>query len=78
DFGGVFVLVDRLVARPDVRGRLVDSLETCFREGHGAAIIETVGPEPRFLRFSERFECKYDGTVYAPPEPRLFSFNNPY
>ncbi len=78
DFGGVFVLVDRLVARPDVRGRLVDSLETCFREGHGAAIIETVEPEPRFLRFSERFECKYDGTVYAPPEPRLFSFNNPY
>src|SRR5205807_2674701 len=29
-------------------------------------------------RFSERFECKYDGTVYATPEPRLFSFNNPF
>ena len=34
--------------------------------------------EPRRLRFSERFECKYDGTVYAQPEPRLFSFNNPF
>jgi excinuclease ABC subunit A len=78
DFNGVYVLVDRLVARADARGRLVDSLETCFREGHGTAIIETVEPEPRFLRFSERFECKYDGTVYAQPEPRLFSFNNPY
>ncbi|MBA3321323.1 MAG: excinuclease ABC subunit UvrA, partial [Pyrinomonadaceae bacterium] len=78
DFSGVFVLVDRLVARADVHGRLVDSLETCFVEGHGVAIIETAETEPRSLRFSERFECKYDGTVYAQPEPRLFSFNNPF
>ncbi len=78
DFENVFVLVDRLVARPDVRERLVDSLETCFQEGHGVAVIETVEAEPRRLRFSERFECKYDGTIYAQPEPRLFSFNNPF
>ncbi|HEX8473107.1 MAG TPA: excinuclease ABC subunit UvrA [Pyrinomonadaceae bacterium] len=78
DFAGVFVLVDRLVARQDVRERLVDSLETCFIEGHGAAVVQTAEAEPRALRFSERFECKYDGTVYAQPEPRLFSFNNPY
>jgi excinuclease ABC subunit A len=78
DFDGVYVLVDRLVARDDAHGRLVDSLETCFLEGHGVAIIETAENQPRMLRFSERFECKYDGTVYAPPEPRLFSFNSPY
>jgi excinuclease ABC subunit A len=79
DFENVFVLVDRLVARADVRERLVDSLETCFQEGHGQALIETAGGvEPSRMRFSERFECKYDGTIYAPPEPRLFSFNNPY
>ena len=28
--------------------------------------------------FNERFECKKCGTVYQEPEPRLFSFNNPY
>ena len=78
DFEGVFVLVDRLTVRPDVRQRLVDSLEICFQEGHGTALIETAETEPKRLRFSERFECKYDGTVYATPEPRLFSFNNPY
>src|SRR6476646_6156299 len=78
DFENVFVLVDRLTARADVRQRLVDSLEVCFLEGHGVAVIETAEPEPRRLRFSENFECKYDGTVYATPEPRLFSFNNPY
>ncbi|HVG31231.1 MAG TPA: excinuclease ABC subunit UvrA [Pyrinomonadaceae bacterium] len=81
DFAEVFVLVDRLAARSDVRARLVDSLETCFVEGHGVAVVQTAaadGEGPRTLRFSERFECKYDGTVYAEPEPRLFSFNNPY
>jgi excinuclease ABC subunit A len=78
DFDKVFVLVDRLTARPDVRQRLVDSLETCFQEGHGAAIIETAEAEPRHLSFSEKFSCKYDGTSYQQPEPRLFSFNNPF
>jgi excinuclease ABC subunit A len=78
DFENVYVLVDRLTARADVRQRLVDSLEVCFLEGHGVAVIEIAEPEPRRLRFSENFECKYDGTIYATPEPRLFSFNNPY
>jgi len=78
NFENVYVLVDRLVARPDIRQRLVDSLETCFQQGHGQAVIQTAEDQPRLLRFAERFECKYDRTVYAQPEPRLFSFNNPY
>ncbi|MGH9908722.1 MAG: excinuclease ABC subunit UvrA, partial [Pyrinomonadaceae bacterium] len=78
DFHDVFVMVDRLVARPEVRQRLVDSLETCFQEGHGAAVIETAESEPKRFRFSDKFECKYDGSLYTQPEPRLFSFNNPY
>ncbi|HYE15352.1 MAG TPA: hypothetical protein VD968_12970, partial [Pyrinomonadaceae bacterium] len=77
-FEGVYVLVDRLVARSDVRERLVDSFETCFIEGHGQAVVQTAEAEPRTLRFNERFECKYDGTIYAQPEPRLFSFNSPF
>ncbi|HEX8502865.1 MAG TPA: excinuclease ABC subunit UvrA [Pyrinomonadaceae bacterium] len=81
DFADVYVLVDRLVARADVRERLVDSFETCFIEGHGQALVRTAEPAgdaPRAFKFNERFECKYDGTVYAQPEPRLFSFNNPF
>jgi excinuclease ABC subunit A len=93
DFENVYVLVDRLAAREDIRQRLVDSLETCFREGHGQAVIAMSEPRavatgskksleqnalPTRFRFSERFECKYDGIVYATPEPRLFSFNNPF
>ena len=78
DFEDIFVLVDRLAARADVRERLVDSFETCFIEGHGSALVQTAEESPRSLKFSDRFVCKYDGTVYAQPEPRLFSFNNPF
>ncbi|HST22918.1 MAG TPA: excinuclease ABC subunit A, partial [Blastocatellia bacterium] len=34
NFDNTFVLVDRLVARSDVRARLIDSLEVCYQEGH--------------------------------------------
>ena len=77
-FDDTFVLVDRLAARPDTLGRLVDSLELCFREGHGEALIRIAGDTPREMKYSERFACRFDGTEYAEPEPRLFSFNNPY
>jgi len=83
DFGKpVFVLVDRLVLSADVRSRLVDSIEICYREGRGEAILEFVPEMPdaqaERLVFSERFECKKCGATYQEPEPRLFSFNNPY
>jgi excinuclease ABC subunit A len=77
----VWVLVDRLAVNPESRSRLVDSLEICYREG-GEAILEFVGDgaggAAERLTFNERFECKNDGTLYQEPEPRLFSFNNPY
>jgi excinuclease ABC subunit A len=66
---------------PESRARLVDSIEICYREG-GEAILEFVaddaGNETERITFNERFECKNDGTLYQEPEPRLFSFNNPY
>jgi excinuclease ABC subunit A len=78
----VFVVVDRLAVGPDMRSRLVDSVEICYREGHGEAILEFVpaaeGGLPDRMVFNERFECKTCGAVYQEPEPRLFSFNNPY
>ncbi len=75
DFDNTFVLIDRLKADADIRQRLVDSLEICFREGH-AAVIETT--EGKQLKFSDRFICKYDDTRYEEPEPHLFSFNSPF
>jgi excinuclease ABC subunit A len=78
----VFVLVDRLALNPESKSRLIDSIEICYREGGGEAILQFVsdsaGNPDEQLRFNERFECKNDGTLYQEPEPRLFSFNNPY
>jgi excinuclease ABC subunit A len=76
----VFVLVDRLVVSADARSRIVDAVEIGYRESR-EVIFETVsrdGEAPQRLRFSQRFECKNDGSRYEEPEPRLFSFNNPY
>jgi excinuclease ABC subunit A len=86
----VYVLVDRLVLGPDIRSRLIDSIEICYREGQGEAILEFIpesGPAatepgaavgPERLIFNERRDCKKCGATYQEPEPRLFSFNNPY
>jgi len=78
----VYVLLDRLAVNPESRARLVDSIEICYREGQGETIVEFVadaaGNAAERLTFNERFECKNDGTLYQEPEPRLFSFNNPY
>jgi excinuclease ABC subunit A len=80
----VFGLVDRLVVSNDQRSRIVDAVEIGYREA-GEVIFETAprngdtgGETPQRLRFSQRFECKNDGSRYEEPEPRLFSFNNPY
>ena len=80
----VFGLLDRLVVAADQRSRIVDAVEIGYREA-GEVIFETAPRDsdggadpPQRLRFSQRFECKNDGSRYDEPEPRLFSFNNPY
>ena len=85
----VFVLVDRLTVSPDARSRIVDAIETAYRES-GEVIFEPPSYEQtdadarggaratQSLRFAQRFECKFCNIRYEEPEPRLFSFNNPY
>ena len=74
----VYALVDRLVMAPDVRARLVDAIEIAYREG-GELIFEQAGTDaPRVLRFNEKFQCKTCSMEFRDPEPRLFSFNNPF
>jgi excinuclease ABC subunit A len=78
----VYVLVDRIAVSPENRARIVDAAEIGYREA-GEIIYEVVpreetGTERRRLRFSGAFECKNCHRIYREPEPRLFSFNNPY
>ncbi len=71
------VVVDRIKVDADARVRLTDSIETAYTEGGGAAFaIEADGGSA--YRFSERFECRECNIQYEVPQPRLFSFNNPF
>ncbi|MDW5266549.1 MULTISPECIES: excinuclease ABC subunit UvrA [Acidobacteriaceae] len=77
----IFVLADRLAISPDSRARIVDAIETGYRES-GEIQFHTVAredeEESQHLRFSAAFECSTCHRAYREPEPRLFSFNNPY
>jgi excinuclease ABC subunit A len=76
----VFALVDRLTVSSESRARIVDAIEIGYRES-SEVIFETApreGQASEQLRFSQRFECKVCNIRYEEPEPRLFSFNNPY
>jgi excinuclease ABC subunit A len=73
------VIVDRIKVDGDLRARLTDSIETAYTEGGGAAFaLELTESAPVIHRFSERFECRRCGIQYEVPQPRLFSFNNPF
>ena len=71
----VFVLVDRIAISDNMRQRVVDTLEICYRESGEALFQAAAGDE--VLRFNQRFECKKCGKQFTEPEPGLFSFNNP-
>ncbi len=70
------VVVDRLVVKDNLGGRLADSLETALRLADGVVQVE-VPDGPSFL-FSERLACAACGISFPEVSPRMFSFNNPY
>src|ERR1700678_1406962 len=77
----IFALIDRLSISQDSRARIVDAIETGYRESGEVQfhIVPSEGEaEPQRLRFSAAFECTTCHRAYREPEPRLFSFNNPY
>ncbi len=79
----VFVLLDRIIVSTEARPRIVDAVEIAYREG-GEVIFEEAprdqneNSEPRRMRFSGAYECKNCHRPGTEPEPRLFSFNNPF
>ena len=73
------VIVDRLVAKPDIRRRVADSIETALglTEGLAAIAVQTHDGED-VQTFSEKLACPYDGISFDELQPRNFSFNSPY
>jgi excinuclease ABC subunit A len=71
------LVVDRIALKPDIEGRLVDSVETALRESGGYVKID-VGPGLEEILFSELAACMECGASYPEINPRMFSFNNPH
>ena len=80
----IFVLIDRLAISPEIRSRIVDAIETGYRESGEVQFHmvpradEPAQNENAAKRYSAAFKCSTCHRAYREPEPRLFSFNNPY
>ncbi|WP_106496686.1 excinuclease ABC subunit UvrA [Lentibacillus sp. Marseille-P4043] len=70
------VVVDRIVVKDGIAGRLSDSIETALALGEGNLIVDVIGEEE--LKFSENHACPICGFSISELEPRLFSFNSPF
>ncbi len=77
------LVIDRLVMKDGIRGRLSDSVECALRESDGSVICVTVpgrdtDAEPVETEFSTNYACPEHGISFGELEPRMFSFNNPF
>lgn len=72
----VEVIIDRLILKPEIRGRLYESIESATKLGKGKTVIDVVGKE-EFL-MSESYACPNCDFSLPELEPRIFSFNAPY
>ena len=69
------VVLDRLVIRPDNRNRIIEAVETAFREGEGLCRAEVIAQG--LHTYSTKFRCQSCGRTFEPLRPILFSFNHP-
>jgi excinuclease ABC subunit A len=73
------VVVDRLVAKQDIRRRVADSVESALglTEGLVAIAVQTHDGED-VQTYSQALACTFDGLSFDELQPRNFSFNSPY
>ncbi len=72
----IIIILDRFkIKKGQVREILAESIEISFKEGEGRLTI--VNADKNELKhFTKYYECC--GIKYEEPEPRFFSFNNPF
>lgn len=79
----ISVVVDRLVVKSDIIGRLTDSVETALKLAGGRILIDFVDRDEkaadRTQVFSEKMSCPNEHPLTLTEiEPRTFSFNAPF
>jgi excinuclease ABC subunit A len=68
-------VVDRLIAKPGIKTRLHDSVETALRFGGGVVVVAPEGRPEKVM--SQHRACHDCGISFPEPTPQLFSFNSP-
>ena len=71
----IYLVIDRLVIKPDLNTRLSESLENALKLTGGIVTIEANGEE---TLFSTNHSCPQCGYSIEEIAPRLFSFNTPF
>jgi excinuclease ABC subunit A len=77
----ISVVVDRLVAKPDIIGRLTDSVETALKLAGGRIVLDLVDHKGDGSKrvYSEKMSCPNEHVLTLTEiEPRTFSFNAPF
>lgn len=72
----VEAVIDRLVIKPGIEGRLTESLEHAFTLGQNLAIVAVIDGEEQL--YSQNFACPDCGIGIEELAPRAFSFNAPF
>jgi len=70
------VVVDRLVIKEEIVGRLTESIEVSLKHAENMVLIDVVGGKPTL--YSCNYACPDCGFSFPELSPRMFSFNNPY
>lgn len=69
------LVVDQLILKDSMKGRLAESINTALSMAGGRVIIETT--EGERTAYSLHSSCPTCGFTFPELEPRMFSFNNP-
>src|SRR5216684_1931211 len=70
------IVIDRLLVKPGIAGRLEQSIATALKLASGLVTVAIVGGKEH--TFSEKLACPDCGISVPQLEPRSFSFNSPY
>lgn len=69
-------VVDRIIVKDGIEGRLTDSIETSLKMAEGLVLVNIIEEEDRL--YSEHFACADCGISIDELAPRMFSFNSPF
>ena len=70
------IVVDRLVIKEEILGRLTESIEVALKHADNLVLIDVVGDKT--VLYSCNYACPDCGFSFPELSPRMFSFNNPY